>query len=134
MSEPRGRWGDRNSSRFHRCGLGTGVTLAAGDNRAGVTHAAPGRCGYPGDKTDRRLLAAALGFVLEELGGIFLGRTADLADHHDRGGLGVRQEHFKYSDELGALDRIAADADRCGLAEALLGCLEHGLIAVSSTH
>src|SRR5690606_26962775 len=49
-------------------------------------------------------------------------------DHDDRRGLIIGEEHFQNVDELGALDRIAADADRRGLAEAFLGGLEHGLI------
>ena len=34
-------------------------------------------------------------------------------------GLGIGQEHLQHVDEFGALDRVAADADRGGLAEAL---------------
>src|SRR6202045_1834734 len=41
---------------------------------------------------------------------------------------GVGQKHFQDVDEFRALDRIAADADRGGLAETLLGGLEHRLI------
>ena len=65
----------------------------------------------PAMKPDHRLLAAAPGFVDEELGGVFLGRAADLADHDDRLGRLVGQEHLQHIDELGALHRIAADAD-----------------------
>ena len=43
-------------------------------------------------------------------------------------GLVVGEEHLEHVDELGALDRIAADADRGRLAEALVGGLEHRLI------
>src|SRR5690606_18546690 len=56
-----------------------------------------------GDKADHRLLAATLGLVLEELGGVFLGGTTDLADHDDRLGVLVGQEHLQHVDELGAL-------------------------------
>ena len=88
----------------------------------------PGRGGAAGDEADHRLLAAALRLVLDELRRVLLGRAADLADHHDRLGLVVGQEHFEHVDELGALDRVAADADRGGLAEALARGLEHRLI------
>ncbi len=81
-----------------------------------------------GDEADHRLLAAALGLVAQELRGVFLGRAADLADHDDRVGLVVGQEQLEHVDELGALHRIAADADRGGLAEAFLRGLEHRLI------
>src|SRR6201994_1940149 len=93
-----------------------------------MAHAAAGRGSDAGDESDHRFLAAALGFVLDELGGVFLGRTADLADHDDRGGLVVGQELLQHVDELGALDRVAADADRGGLAEAFRRGLEHGFI------
>ena len=83
-----------------------------------MAHAAARRGGAAGDEADHRLLAAALGLVAQELGGVFLGRAADLADHDDRLGLGVGQEHLQHVDEFGALDRVAADADRGGLAEA----------------
>ncbi len=65
---------------------------------------------------------------LDELGGVFLGGAADFADHDDRLGVGVGQEHLQHVDELGALDRIAADADGGGLAEAHVGGLEHRFI------
>ncbi len=132
MSKARRRRRDRDSGRFHRCSLRTGVALAAGDDRAGMAHAAAGGCRDTCDESDHRLLAAALGLVLQKLRRILLGRTADFADHDDRGGLGVGEEHLQNGDEFGALDRVAADADRGGLAEAFLGGLEHGLIGQSA--
>src|SRR5690606_36805698 len=77
---------------------------------------------------DHRLLATALGFVLEELSRIFFSRAADFTDHDDRLGFVVGQEHFQHVDELGALDRVAADTDSGGLAEALIRGLEHSFI------
>ena len=44
-----------------------GTAFAAGDDRAGMAHAAAGRRRAPGDEAHHRLLAAALGLVLEEL-------------------------------------------------------------------
>jgi hypothetical protein len=40
----------------------------------------------------------------------------------------VGQEHLEHVDELGALDRVAADADGRRLAEAFVGGLEHRFI------
>src|SRR5260370_42597563 len=80
MSEPRRRRRDCDSGRFHGRGFGTGVALAAGDDRAGMAHAAAGRRGDAGDESDHRLLAAAFGLIDQELGGVFLGGTADFAD------------------------------------------------------
>ena len=52
-----------------------------------------------------------------KLGAVFLGGAADLADHDDGLGLGVGQEHLQHVDEVGAVDRVAADADAGRLAE-----------------
>src|SRR5690606_23351509 len=57
-----------------------------------------------------------------------LGRAADLADHDDALGLRVVLEQLQAVNEVEALDRVAADADHRGLAEALLGGLVHGFI------
>ncbi len=64
----------------------------------------------------------------KKLGRILFGAAADLADHDDRLCLRVGQEHFQHLDEVGALDRVAPDADGCGLAQSLVGGLEHGLV------
>ena len=44
----------------------------------------------------------------------------------------VGEEHFEHVDELGALDRVAADADGGRLAEPCIGGLEHCLIGKRS--
>ena len=66
--------------------------------------------------------------VLDELGRLFLGGAADLADHDDALGLRVGQEQLQAVDEVGAVDRIAADADAGRLAEAGGGGLRHRLV------
>src|SRR5208282_2116070 len=108
------------------------VALAAGNDGAGMAHAPPWRRGAAGDEPDRRFLAATLGFVLEKLRRVFLRRTADLADQDDRRGRLVGEEHFQDLDEIAAFDRVAADADRGGLAEAFLRGLKHRLIGERS--
>ena len=40
-----------------------------------------------------------------------LGRAADFADHNDAHGFRVAEEHVQTVYEIGAVDRIAADAD-----------------------
>ena len=100
----------------HRLELrGRGV-LAAGDDGAGMAHAAAGGAVAPAMKP-------TTGFFdrcsrAEELGGLDLRwppispiMTIDF-------GLGVGEEQFQHLDEVGALDRVAADADAGGLAEA----------------
>ena len=58
--------------------------------------------------------------VLDELGGLFLGRTTDLADHHDGLGVGVGLEGLQAVDEAGAGDGVTADAHARGHADVLL--------------
>src|SRR3546814_17847750 len=77
---------------------------------------------------DHRLLAATAGLVLQELGGLFFGRAADLADHDDRLGGFVGEEKLQHIDEVGAVHRIAADADGSGLSKARSGGLVDRLI------
>ena len=49
---------------------------------------------------------------------LFLGRAANLADHHDRLGLIIGQKHFKNVNVLGAFHRVAANTDTGGLPKA----------------
>src|SRR5580693_1436511 len=128
MAEPRRRRRDLDAGRLHGGDLGIGAALAAGDDRPGMTHAPTRRRGASGDEADHRLLAAALGFVLEKLRGVFFRRATDLTDHDDRLGRLVGEKHFQHFDEVGALYGIAADADRRGLAEPFPRGLEYRLV------
>src|SRR5690348_11546911 len=103
LAELRWAWRDGDSSRLHRRDLARGVPLAAGDDRAGVAHAAARRRGAAGDEPDDRLPAPALRVVGEKLRRVLLGAAADLADHDDRLGFVIGQEHLEDVDELGAL-------------------------------
>ena len=75
-------------------------------------------------------MKATTGFVtcLDEGGRLLLGGAADLADHHDRVGVRVVLEQPQHVDEVGAVDRVAADADARRLAEPALGELVDGLV------
>ena len=128
LADPCRRGRHLDAGALHGGGLGFRVALAAGNDRAGVAHAAAWRGGAACDEAGHRLLAALLGFVDQELRGVFFGGAADLADHHDRLGLGIGEEELKAFDEIHALDRIAADAERGGLAEPFARGLEHRLI------
>ena len=98
--------------------------LAAGDDRAGVTHAFARRRGDARDVGDH-----GLGDVLvDEIRGGFFVRAADLADHDDAFGLRIAFEELEHVDEVHAAHRIAADADAGALAETLVGGLEHGFV------
>ena len=94
-----------------------------------MAHAAARRGGAAGNEADDRLAAALLRFVGKELRGFFLRAAADLADHHDGLGLVIREEHVEHVDEVGAVHRIAADADRRGLPEADLRGLVHRFVS-----
>jgi hypothetical protein len=54
--------------------------------------------------------------------------AADLADHDDALGLRVFLEQLEAVDEVHAVDRVAADADAGGLAEAVVGRLVHRFV------
>jgi hypothetical protein len=100
-------------------------TLAAGDDGARVAHPPAGRGGDARDEADDGLLGAAL---LDVLGGLLLGGASNLADEHDALGLVVLDEPLKAVDKVGAVERVATDADAGGLAEAELGGLGDGLV------
>src|SRR5262244_1912330 len=93
-----------------------------------MAHAASRGGSTAGDEADHGLLAPAPSLVLEELCRVFLGGAADLADHHNRLGRLVGKKHFQHGDKIGALDRVAADANRSGLAKTLLRGLKNGLV------
>src|SRR6185437_1781805 len=121
---PRKR-GKGKQSVFHlRRERGRGGALATRDDGSGVAHALARRRRRTRDERDHRL-----GDVfLDEFGSLFLGAAADLADHDDAFGLLVVLEQLEAIDEVHAVDRIAADADHRGLAQAHVGRLEHGFI------
>ena len=93
-----------------------------GDDGAGVAHGLALGSGEPRDVADDRLGDV----VLDVRRGPLLGVAADLADHHDRVGLGVVLERLEAVDVGGADDRVAADAD--GGGEAVLRQLVHHLV------
>src|SRR5258705_472091 len=75
----------------------------------------PGRRGGAGVEAEARFLAPPPALAFGKRGAIPPRRPADLADHDDRLGLFVGEEHLQDLDEIGALDRIAADTDGGGL-------------------
>ena len=79
-------------------GSGAGT---AGDDGAGVTHAASGRRGLAGDESDDRLLHV----LLDVCGRGLFGIAADFADHDDGVGIGIVIEEADGIDEVGADDR-----------------------------
>src|SRR3954447_9585580 len=113
-----------HAARLERLLLGRGGARGARDDRAGVAHRLAGRGREAGDVGDDGF-EDVLGDVL---GGLLLGRAADLAAHHDQLGLGVVLEQGDDVDEARAGDRVAADADDARVAEAALGELVADLV------
>src|SRR5688572_877879 len=127
-AETRRRGRDLDARCLHRGDLVLRAALAAGDDGAGVAHAATRRRGAAGDESDNRLRAALLRLGGNERRGFLLGRAADLADHDDRFSRRIGEEEVEHLDELRAFDRVAANADRGGLAEAGARRLEHRFV------
>src|SRR4051794_5917244 len=107
---------DPHALCFERVLLRLRRARGAGDDRAGVAHLLAGRRGEAGDVGHNRLGNLAG----DELGCPLLRVAADLADHHDQLGLGVGLVEPEDVDEVGADDRVAADADDRGVALARL--------------
>ena len=55
---------------------------------------------------------------LQELCCPLLGLASDLSDHDDALGVGVVEEHVEAVQEVGAVERVATDADAQGLTQA----------------
>mmetsp|Transcript_50207 Transcript_50207/g.132147 ORF Transcript_50207/g.132147 Transcript_50207/m.132147 type:complete len:342 (-) Transcript_50207:14-1039(-) len=128
-AQPGGRQGHVDARLGERGDLVLRLTRAARDDRAGVAHAAAGRRGRAGDERDDGQL-----FCLrrDELGRHLLGVAANLTDHDDALGLRVRVEVLEAVDEVGAVERVTADANDHRLAQALRRRLVDGLVRQSA--
>ena len=91
----------------------------------GVAHAAPGRRGLPGDEGDDRL-----GHVLPGRRRRPLPRPCRRSRRSSRSPRSARSSwnSSQHVDEVGADDRVAADADAGRLADAEVGQLPDGLV------
>jgi hypothetical protein len=83
-----------------------------------VAHALALGGGAAGDERRLRDVAQVLG---GPGGRLFLRGAPDLADEHDRIGLGIRREQLQDVQEAAADDRIAPDPDTRRLADARVG-------------
>ena len=101
-------------------------SLAASDDGTCMAHPLTGRgCGTR-DKTNHGF--GGLGLAIE-LRRLFFRRPADFTDHDDALGFIVGQEQLQAINEVGAVDRIAANANASRLAKASCGCLRHSFIS-----
>ena len=110
------------SQRLHLVRRGA---LAAGDDGAGVAHAAAGRRGGAGDKADHRLLAlgrlrnaAASSSAVPPISPIITIASVSASAWN----------MLEHVDEVESVDRVAADADAGRLADAGGGGLRHRLV------
>src|SRR5271165_1589023 len=113
-----------NSGGLHGLDLLLRGSLPAGNDRSGVAHAASRRRSLPGDESDDRLAH----ILLDEVSRRLLGIAANLADHDDGFRLGVLIEEVNTIHEVGADDRVAANADGRGLSDAARRQLIHRLV------
>src|SRR5690606_16023016 len=112
-----GRLDRGNAGLLHRGELARRGALATRGDRTGVAHALAFRGTGAGDETDHRL-----GHVLgDELGRLFLGAAADLADHDDAFGLLIVLEQLQAIDEVQAVNRVAANTNDGRLAQTHVG-------------
>ena len=100
---------------FHRFNFRFGGATAAADNSTGMPHTPPGRCSQTGNKADHRFAH----FFGHKCGGFFLCGAADFTDHHNPLGIRIFFKGLKAVDEVGADDRITADADAGALPDSL---------------
>ena len=115
---------DANAGILERGDFGRRGAFAAAHNGPGVAHAPAGRGGGAGNETGDRLSA-----VVPDPGGGFLFRcAADFTDHDDAMRVRVGIEQLDDFQVGGAVDRIAADADAGGLADAAAGELPDGFV------
>lgn len=110
--------------------LGSGSTLAARDDGAGMAHASAGRGRGTGDEGDDGLVGVTVG--LQPLSSILLGRATNLTNHDDTLGLGVIGESLQAVNEVGSVERITANADAGGLTQVDIGSLSDSLVSQST--
>ena len=89
-----------------------------------MAHATTGRSGRARNKAGDGFFAVGL----DPAGCFYLGVAADFTDEDDAVRLGVGVEEFDDVEVVGAVDRVAADADAGGLADVFGGELEDGFV------
>jgi hypothetical protein len=115
-----------NTSSLQRGNLRVSVTLSTANNSTSVAHSPARRCRDTSNEADNGLVGGVV--LLQEVCGVLLGRTTNLADHDDTVRLLVLQEDLQAIDEVGAGEGVAADAHDEGLAEAGLRGLVDGFV------
>jgi len=97
-----------------------------------VTHSSTGRSRDTSDEADNGLTTVDSVGLLEELGGVLLGRTTNLTNHDDTVGVGVLSEDLEAVDEVGTGEGVTANSDNERLTKTGLGGLVDGLVSEST--
>src|SRR5690349_7817137 len=111
------RCADIDAGGLHGGDLVGGLSTAARNNRARVSHAASRGRGLSGDES----YDGFLDILVNIIRGRLLGAAADLADHNDRVRIGILVEQAYGVDKCRTDDGVAADPDASGLADAQAG-------------
>ena len=110
--------------------LGVGVALSSADNGTSVAHSPARGRRDTGDEADNGLVGRVV--LLQEVGGVLLGGSTNLADHNDTVCLAVLEEDLQAVDEVGAGEGVTTDTDDERLSKAGLGGLVDGLVGEGS--
>lgn len=119
---------DDDASGLESSDLGVGTTLSTSDNGTSVAHATARGSRDTSDEADNGLAASDGVVGLEELSGLLLSGTTNLADHDDTVCLLVLREDLETVDEVGAAERVTTDTDDERLTQAGLSGLVDSLV------
>ena len=95
-----------------------------------VTHTSARRSRDTGDEGDNGLVGSVV--LLEEVGGVLLGGTTDLANHDDTVSLAVLEEDLEAVDEVGTREGVTTNTNDERLTKTGLGGLVDGLVGEST--
>ena len=126
----RGVAGNHDSCGLKGSNLRFSVTLAAGDDGTGVAHAAAGGRSLTRNERNNGQFASVV--LLKPLGSLFLGLTANLANHDDALSLGVLHEAREAVNKVGAVEGVTTNANNGRLTQTLSRSLVDSLVGQST--
>ena len=121
---------DSDTSALKRGDLGVGITLTTADNGTSVAHSPAWWRGDTGNEADNGLVGRVV--LLQEVGGILLSGTTNLANHDDTVSLLVLEEDVQAVDEVGSREWVTTNTNDERLTKAGLGGLVDGFVGESS--
>src|SRR5690242_7320612 len=129
FADQRGTFRHANACGFKSRNFISGRTLAAGDDGAGMAHAASWRRGATGNKTDNRFGD----LLLNELCCQFLSGAADFSNDDDPARFLIFIHQPESIDEGGSDDGVTSNPNAGGLSDAERGELPDRFVGQSST-